>query len=102
MSVQQLSARARLAQAAYTALSANMPTNSLESAIQAPGGSFTATQAQSFAARHSVVLQYHDHASLCADNGVRQTLRNLPSPSFSVSSLFAKHSRTMPCSKPSA
>lgn len=60
MSIQQLSTQAQLAQSAYTTLSANMATNDLESALLPPSGDFTATQAQRFAAKYSVVLQYDD------------------------------------------
>jgi hypothetical protein len=63
MSIQQLSIQAELAQAAYSLLSAGMSTPDLVAALRSPRGEFTATQAQQFAAKYSVVLQYSDDKS---------------------------------------
>ena len=63
MSIQQLSIQAELAQASYSALSAGMSTPDLVAALRSPRGEFAATQAQQFAAKYSVLLQYNDDTS---------------------------------------
>jgi pimeloyl-ACP methyl ester carboxylesterase len=56
-----------LAQAAYASLSGSNP--AIIDALQEPDGGFTATQAQTFASKQSVVLQYNDDASILVGNG---------------------------------
>jgi hypothetical protein len=66
MSIQQLSFQAQLAQAAYATLSNGMSTQEILDALQAQSGGLTDTQAQQFAAKYSVVLQYDDTSSRAA------------------------------------
>ena len=74
MSIQQLSVQAHLAQASFPVLSAGMPELSLRNALQPLVDGITPTQAQQFAGRHSVVLQYNDDASLLIGNGMGLSL----------------------------
>lgn len=63
MSIEHLSFQAQLAQAAYATLWNGMSTQETLDALQAQSGGFTAIQAQRFAAKYSVVLQYNDDLS---------------------------------------
>ena len=74
MSFQQLSLQAQLSQAAYASLSAGISTQDLLVALQTENGGFTAIQAQQFAAKYSVVLQYDDDASPLIGNGTGLSL----------------------------
>jgi Lipase (class 3) len=74
MSIQQLSTQAQLAQASYAAHSTGMSTQDYLDALRGPNGGFTATQAQHFAAKYSVVLQYNDDASILVGNGTSLSL----------------------------
>lgn len=69
MPVANLSLIAQTAQASYAALLGGMSSADLELALQATNGGFTKTQAQQFAAKYSVVLQYNDDASFLVGNG---------------------------------
>ena len=68
MSILQLSIQAQLARASYSTLLGGMATNALEDALQPNGGDFAATEAQHFAAKYGVILQYNDDASSLVGN----------------------------------
>lgn len=74
MSIQQLSTNAELAQAAYSTLSAGMSTQALLGALQPPGGEFAFTQAEKFAAKYSVFLQYDDSSPEGNNTGLSLTV----------------------------
>ena len=74
MSIQELSVKAQLAQASYSALSAGMSEIGLADGLRPLGGDFTATQAQQFAAKYSVVLQYDDRSPGGNNTGLSLTV----------------------------
>jgi hypothetical protein len=63
MNIQQFSIHAQQSQAAYASLSAGLTGSPLAQALSSQSNSvFTATQARTFAAAHTVVAQYNDDA----------------------------------------
>jgi hypothetical protein len=69
MTTQKVFDLARASQASYASLASGMSVIDVESALRAPTGGFTPTQAQRFAAQQSVVLQYNDDAAGAGGDG---------------------------------
>jgi hypothetical protein len=67
--IQHVSISAQLAQASYATLGDGLSGSNLATELQQPTSQFAATQAQTFASKYSVVLQYNDDASILVGNG---------------------------------
>jgi hypothetical protein len=74
MNVTGLSLQAQLAQASYSTLGGGDSGAALAPKLETQSGQFIATQAQQFAAKYSVVLQYNDDASASVGNGTSLSL----------------------------